>query len=268
MSVRLSEARVLLTGASGGIGQAIARALHARGASLILTGRRADLLEPLAAEVSGTALAADLGSAADVRRLLAEAGQVDILIANAALPGSGYVLDYSEQEIDQVLAVNLRAPVIMTRHLLPQMCERGAGHIVFVGSLSSKAAAEQSALYSATKFGLRGFSLALRQDMHGTGVGVSIVLPGFVREAGMYADAGSPAQPGVRTVTAQAVARGVLRAITQDRAEIAVAPPELRMGATIAGIAPQLSAAIQRRTGGSTMAAAIANGHQANGKRT
>ncbi|HEY1915683.1 MAG TPA: SDR family NAD(P)-dependent oxidoreductase [Streptosporangiaceae bacterium] len=268
MSVQLPGARVLLTGASGGIGQAIARALHARGAALMLTGRRADALEPLAAEVSGTAIAADLGSADGVRRLLDEAKQVDILVANAALPGSGYLLDYSDEEIDQVLAVNLRTPVIMTRHLVPQMRERGGGHIVFIGSLSSKAAAEQSALYSATKFGLRGFSLALRQDLHGTGVGVSIVLPGFVRDAGMYADAGAPSQPGVRTVSPQAVARGVLRAITQDRAEIAVAPPELRAGATIAAIAPQLAATLQRRTGGSAMAAVIAEGHQAKGKRT
>jgi short-subunit dehydrogenase len=267
MTVQLSGARVLLTGATGGLGRAIARALHASGARLTLTGRRIDVLEPLAAEVAAASVAADLASAADVRRLLDQAGRVDVLIANAALPGAGYVLDYTEEEIDRVLDINLRAPIVMARHAARQMRERGTGQIVFIGSLSSKTASEQSAMYSATKFGLRGFAHGLRQDLHGTGVGVSLVLPGFVSEAGMFADTGARLERGIRTVTPQAVARGVLLAITRDRAEISVAPPELRIGAALGSIAPALSAAVQRHAGGPRMAAAIAAGHQARGKR-
>jgi short-subunit dehydrogenase len=265
MTVRLKGARVLLTGANGGLGHAIARAMHAAGASLTLTGRRADALEPLANELSAATVVADLASATDVHRVMDEAGRVDVLIANAALHGSGYVLDYTEEEIDQVLGVNLRAPIVMARHAALQMRERGSGHIVLIGSLSSKAASEQSAMYNATKFGLRGFAHGLRQDLHGTGVGVSIVLPGFVSDAGMFANTGATLQRGVRAVTSRAVARGVLMAITRDRAEVSVAPPELRIGATIASIAPGFGAAVARRSGGSKMASAIASGHRARG---
>ena len=267
MTVQLAGARVLLTGATGGLGHAIARALHGAGAHLTLTGRRLDVLGPLASELSADSIAADLTSAADVRRVLAEAGRVDVLIANAALPGAGYLLEFTDEEIDRVLDVNLRAPIIMARHAALAMRERHSGQIVLIGSLSSKAASEQSAMYNATKFGLRGFAHGLRQDLHGTGVGVSIVLPGFVADAGMFAEAGAPQQRGVRTVPPGAVARGVLQAITRDRAEISVAPPELRLGATIGSIAPALAAAVQRRTGGHEMASAIAAANRVIGKR-
>jgi short-subunit dehydrogenase len=267
MTVQITGARVLLTGATGGLGYSIARALHAAGAILTLTGRRADALGPLAKELSAATIVADLASAADVHRVMDEAGRVDILVANAALPGSGYVLDYTEEEIDTVLDVNLRAPIIMARHAALQMREQGVGQIVLIGSLSSKAASEQSAMYNATKFGLRGFAHGLRQDLHGTGVGVSIVLPGFISGAGMFAKSGAQPQRGIRTVTPRAVTRGVLLAITRDRAEVSVAPPELRIGATIASVAPSLSAAIMRRSGGAQMAGAIADGHRAKGMR-
>src|SRR5205085_11760721 len=100
LRVNLAGAHVLLTGATGGLGQAIARALAARGASLTLTGRRAEVLQPLAEEVGGRALAADLADPAAPGRLLAEAGEVDVLVANAALPGSGALNSFSEEEID------------------------------------------------------------------------------------------------------------------------------------------------------------------------
>ena len=267
MTVELRGARVLLTGAAGGLGQAIGRSLHAAGAALTLTGRNADTLEPLGRELDAATIVADLASAADVHRVVQEAGRVDILIANAALPGSGYVLEYSEEEIDRALDVNLRAPIIMSRLVAPQMRERGSGQIVLIGSLSSKAAAEQGAMYSATKFGLRGFTHGLRQDLHGSGVGVSIVLPGFVSDAGMFARSGAPLQPGVRTVTPRAVVRGVLLAITRDRAEVTVAPPELRLAATIATFAPALAAIAARRGKAGKVFGAMAEGHRAQGMR-
>jgi short-subunit dehydrogenase len=267
MPVDLAGSRVLLTGATGGLGRYIARMLHSAGARLILTGRRADSLDALSREVGGLTIPADLASAAEVSRVLELAGPIDVLIANAALPGAGYVTDYTDDEIDRVLAINLRAPVIMACHAARQMRARGAGQIVLISSLSGIAAAEQSAMYSATKFGLRGFAHALRQDLHGSGVGVSVVLPGFVREAGMFADVGTPVQRGVRTVTPEAVARSVRTAIVRDRAETLVAPAELRLGALIGGIAPALSAAAQRRMGVHRLASTIAAGNRELGKR-
>ena len=108
------------------------------------------------------------------------------------------------------------------------MLERGAGHLVFVASLSGKAPSPRSAVYNATKFGLRGFSLGLRTDLKGTGVGASIVAPGFIRDAGMFADAKAKAPPGLGTSTPEAVGAAVVRAIERDSVEIAVAPPQQR----------------------------------------
>lgn len=248
MTVELEGARVLLTGATGGLGHAIARSLHARGATLTLSGRRTDVLEPLAEELGAKAVAADLSSMASVGMLLDETGDVDVLIANAALPGTGRLEDFTAEQIDTNLAVNLRSPIMMSQAVLPQMLARGSGHLVFIGSVAGITSSPGSSLYNATKFGLRGFSNALRQDLHGTGVGVSIVMPGFVRDAGMAVEGGLIDQlpPGVRTVSPEQVAKGVLRAIRRNRGQVVVAPRELRVGATLGGVAPGIGAAVQR----------------------
>src|SRR5678815_381047 len=115
--MELRGATVLLTGATGGIGHAIARAMHREGAKLLLTGRRTDVLGPLAAETGGRAIACDLSVAAEVDRLAAECADVDVLIANAALPASGLLTSFSVQELDAALDVNLRAPIVLTRLL-------------------------------------------------------------------------------------------------------------------------------------------------------
>ncbi|HEX4804345.1 MAG TPA: SDR family NAD(P)-dependent oxidoreductase, partial [Conexibacter sp.] len=174
---------VLLTGASGGIGQAIARALAGRGARLVLTGRRADVLEPLARELGGRALAVDHADRDAVERLAREAGEVEILVANAALPAAGTVDDFTLHEIDRALDVNLRAPIALAKLLSEPMAARGHGHLVFTSSLSGRSAQGGSALYSATKFGLRGFALSLREDLRASGVGVSTIFPGFIHDA-------------------------------------------------------------------------------------
>jgi short-subunit dehydrogenase len=248
-----------LTGATGGIGQAIARAFAARGAGLVLSGRRTDVLEPLAAEVRGRLLAADLGDRSAVSRLAADAGAPDVLVFNAALPASGQLLEYSEEQLDRALEVNLRAPIALTRALVPTMVRRGRGHIVYISSLQGKAAAPRSSLYSATKFGLRGFALSLREDLWPYGVGVSVVLPGFIRDAGMFADSGAKLPPGIGTRTPDQVATAVIRAIEHNRAETSVAPLGLRVGSALAGLAPQIAAEVSRRMGSDRIAKAVSD---------
>jgi uncharacterized protein len=126
----LRGARVLVTGANGGLGRAIALALRAEGADLLVTGRRAGPLDAVAAEVQGTAIVADLADRAQLGRLLAEAGDLDVLVANAALPASGDLGEWHQDQIDRVLEVNLGSPIAMTRALLPRFRERGSGHFV------------------------------------------------------------------------------------------------------------------------------------------
>ncbi len=124
---------------------------------------------------------------------------MDILVANAALPGSGRLESFSMEQIDRALDVNLRAPIALAHALAPAMVERGSGHLLFVSSLSGKTAAPGSSLYNATKYGLRGFAAALRAELRDSGVGVSAVFPGFIRDAGMFADSGAKLPPGVGT---------------------------------------------------------------------
>lgn len=251
---------MLLTGATGGLGQAMARGLAARGAALVLTGRRAAVLEPLASEVGGRAVVADLADAAAVDALVADAGEVDVVVANAALPGSGPVLDYSATDIERALDVNLRVPMLMARAFGERMVARGSGHLVFISSLSGKAASPGAGIYCATKFGMRGFALGLREDLVGTGVGVSIVYPGFIRDAGMFAEADAKLPPFVGTKTPEEVARAVVTAIEKDRAEVSVAPLGLRAGVALGSLLPAKVGAVQRRLGAQKIADQMARG--------
>jgi short-subunit dehydrogenase len=247
--VNLAGRSVLLTGATGGLGQAIARRLHRAGAQLTLTGRRTDVLEPLATETAARSVAVDLTDAAAVERLAIEHADVDVLVSNAGLPASGHVLSFSVEEIDRALAVNLRAPMVLARLIGERMSDRRAGHIVLMASLSGKAGTPRSSIYSATKFGLRGFAMSLRQDLRPAGVGVSAIFPGFVRDAGMFAESGAKLPPGVGTSTAEEVAEAVVRAIERNRGEVDVAPVPMRLGALFAGVAPEIAATVQRATG-------------------
>ncbi|HUO69936.1 MAG TPA: SDR family NAD(P)-dependent oxidoreductase [Solirubrobacteraceae bacterium] len=251
---------VLVTGATGGIGHAIVRAFAARGADLIITGRRLDVLEPLAAEVGARAVGCDLANRDDVAALAAEAAGVDVFVANAAVPASGVLTELTPEQIDRMLEVNLRAPIALARSLAPLMIERRRGHMVFISSLAGKAASPASSIYSATKFGLRGFALGLREDLRPFGIGASVVLPGFIRDAGMFADANVHLPTGVGTRSPDDVAASVIRAIERDRAEVEVAPLGLRVAANFAGVAPQLAGTVSRKMGSETIASRLAAG--------
>ena len=263
--VPIAGARVLLTGATGGLGQAIARELAARGAHLVLTGRQTEVLERVAAEIGGEAVPADLARREEIPRLLAEAGDVDVLVANAALPGSGPLDSYTLEQIDRAMDVNLRVPIVMAHALMPGMLERRRGQLVFISSLAGKAANGGGSMYSATKFGLRGFALALRGDLVGTGVGVTNINPGFIREAGMFHESGAKLPPGAGTKRPADVARAVVRAIERDPTEIDVAPVGLKAGAAVAAVAPGVAQAVARRWGSADVARQL--GEAQTGKR-
>jgi short-subunit dehydrogenase len=265
--VNLGGSTVLVTGATGGLGKAIARALRARGAELVLSGRRADVLEELAAETGGRAIPCELADRDDVTRLAAEASEVDVLVANAAVPADGPVLEYTAEQIDRAIDVNLRAPVQLARVLAERMVERGAGHIVFISSISGKVATAHSGLYSATKFGVRGFASGLRQDLRGTGVGVSCVFPTAIGDAGMFADSGAELPRLARMKKPEDVARAVVRAIERDRHEIDVADVPTKVWGMLGQVAPGALARINDRLGGNEIASAIASSEAHRSKR-
>ncbi|MEC3915441.1 SDR family NAD(P)-dependent oxidoreductase [Nocardia sp. CDC160] len=255
-------AKILLTGATGGIGHTLAAELAGRGGEMVLTGRRIDLLEPLAERLGVRAIPADLTDRDAIDKLLRDAGDIDILIANAALPAGGLLTEFSMAELDRALDVNLRAPIVMAKLAAQQMAARRRGHLVFMSSLAGKTATALDSLYSATKFGLRGFALALREDMRPHNVGVSTLFPGYIRDAGMVVDSGVTLPRGIGTRSPRDVAQATIRAIEKNRAEIDVAPPNLRLIALLGGIAPTLTAAIQRALGAETISRTLAEGQR------
>ena len=246
--MQLNGRSVLLTGASSGLGPHIARRLRAEGARLVLSARNGAALESLAAKLGDArAIPADLSRRGEAERLAREAGRVDVLVSNAGIPGSGRLDDFAVEEIDRALDVNLRAGIILARLLLPGMLARRSGQLVFMASMAGHVASPRTSLYNATKFGLRGFALALRLELAGSGVGVSLVSPTYVSEAGMWAETGQKAGAIVGEVTPAEVAEAVLKAIHRNRREIQEAPPTSVVGARLGNLFPGL---LERATRG------------------
>jgi short-subunit dehydrogenase len=251
MTLRLEDSTVLVTGATGGIGRAIARAMHARGATVVLSARRVNMLDEIARELGDRVevVGADLSNKPDVERL-GDRGDVDVLVANAAVPAAGRLQTFASRELDRAIDVNVRAPMQLTLALLPRMVEKGAGHLVYVSSLAGKVASAGSSVYSATKFAVRGFGYSLSEELRDTGVGVTTVFPGFIREAGMFHDSGVKLPRGFGTRTPDDVAKAVVEGIEKNRAEIDVAPFSMTSGAKIFGVSPPVTSRLQRLLGG------------------
>jgi short-subunit dehydrogenase len=241
---------VLLTGASSGLGPHIARRLHRAGAKFILSARNKPALTKLARELGESrVIAADLSLAGEPERLAREGGHVDVLVSNAGLPASGELKTFSIAELDRALGVNLRAGMVLARQLLPAMLRRKSGHMVFMSSIAGLVPVAGASVYNATKFAIRGFALALREELRGTGVGVSVICPTFVGEAGMWAETGLRINPIIGEVSPQQVAEAVWTAIIKNRAEVDVVPLRVKAGLTVQSLAPGLFATVARASG-------------------
>jgi short-subunit dehydrogenase len=253
----------LLTGATGGLGRAIAERLAAAETTLILSARDPAALERMAEELPGSGhrtLAADLSRESAAARLAEEAGPVDILIANAGIPGTGLLESNDAEGIARMLRLNLEVPAVLCAAVLEGMREREAGRIVLISSLAAKAIPTSSALYAASKAGLRALGRGLRDDYAGTGIGATVVLPGFVREAGMFHESGAKPPPGLGTASPDQVADAALRAIESCPAEIDVAPFPQRALAGFAFHFHSISARLERAAGARRVADQIAAG--------
>ena len=180
----LSGAHVVVTGASRGIGAALAREVAARGATVTVVARTEVPLKALATEIGGQAVQADLADPADldglIARIEAGAGPVDVLVNNAALAVVNRLVDHSADDIRQSFAINCVAPVELCRQVLPGMLARGRGRIVCVSSLSGLTAFPTITTYGATKAGLTHFTAALQRELRRTPVRATIVQLGEV----------------------------------------------------------------------------------------
>ena len=250
----------ILTGASRGIGRYLAEALARRGVDIALAARSAEGLEGTAGSVRRVGARAitvptDVTKTADleelVRRAYDELGPVDLLINNAGIERYTF---YERSEVDSIEAImrtNVVAPQILSRFVLPGMVERKRGHIVNISSVAGKTAVPYNVIYSSSKHALVGFSWSLREEMRKHNVGVSVICPGFVSDAGMYHDWSGGTQPPkvAKTVTPDKVVAKTIEAIEKNKAEVVVAGGLLPWADVFAAFSPEIPASIGRKSG-------------------
>lgn len=182
--MQLNRARVLVTGASRGLGRSLAQTLAGRGAQVALVARNAGDLEVLAKELGGTAYPTDLTDPAAVEALLERVeadGPVDVLINNAGVDRVGRFADTSAEQVRELLQVNLAAPMELCRQAMPRMLARGRGHIVNVSSFGAISTGPGVTAYGASKAGLSHFTAGIRGELRGKPVGTTLVQIGEVQ---------------------------------------------------------------------------------------
>jgi short-subunit dehydrogenase len=252
MSLELRGARVLVTGAAGGLGGYISRTLAAQGANLVVSDLPGGDLEARAEELGGMgaearAIPADLTDSGERERLVRDAaeaiGPPDVLVNNAGLEFGGAFTMTTREEIETIATVNLIAVMDLTSLVLPGMLERRRGHIVNLASLAGKIPSVFLATYAATKHGVVGFTHSLRVEYADEPVSFSAICPVFVADVGMYARAEAEMDteppPGLRPVRPQRVADAVLEAVREDRAEVIVNRGPIRPLAALYWLAPK-----------------------------
>jgi short-subunit dehydrogenase len=247
--MRLHGAVALVTGASSGIGQALADRLVAAGARVFAAGRDE---QGLAAVHGATRLVADLAEPSAPERLarqvLDDAGRIDLLVNNAGAGLAGALAEQSGDALDHVLTVNLRAPVQLTRIVLPGMLQRGRGRLVFVTSIAGRLGVRDEAVYAAAKAGVDVFAESLRLEVAGRGVGVTVVVPGVVSTP-FFERRGRPyPRRRPRPLPATRVAQAMLTAIEGERSEVYL-PAWLRVPVAVRALTPAGYRRLARRFG-------------------
>jgi short-subunit dehydrogenase len=239
--MELREAVALVTGASSGIGRAVAGRLADAGARVLVHGRDGARVAEVARGVRGEEYVADLAEPDGALRLaeavLTDHPYVDVLVANAGFGWSGPFTAMPLDRLQDMVAVDLAAALTLARALLPGMVERGRGHLALVGSVAGRTGVAGEAAYAACKGGLDAFAESLRLELRGSGVGVSVVVPAAVRTP-FFESRGRPyGRAFPRPVPADRVAAAVVAAIRDDRPEVWV-PAWTRAASVVRAVAP------------------------------
>jgi short-subunit dehydrogenase len=253
-----SGTRVLVTGASRGIGEALARAFAARGCTLGLLARSEDGLRELAESLPGDthqALAADVGDPASVAAAAERFGELDVLVANA---GVAHYMPFTElplEHAEQMTRINWLGTVYTVKAALPTLLERGRGHLVIVSSGAAHRTFPEAAVYGATKASQRAFSEALRHELHGTGVSLTTVYPGEI--ATHLHDHEKDRMPAWykrdHAARPETLAERVVEAVERDRRAVYY-PPIVRLLRIVHGISPAAGDAVLRALRGKSAA--------------
>lgn len=251
--MRIRDSVVLVTGASSGLGRAAAERLAGAGARLIAHGRDEAALADLAARTGAVPLAADLALPGEADRLaqaaLAVHGRLDVVVSNAGQGWAGQFADMPPGDLDRLIAVNLAAPVRLTRAVLPAMLAAGRGYLAFVGSIAGRTGVAGEALYAATKAGLDTFAESLRFELSGHGIGVGVFVPGVVDTPFFDRRGRAYQRRSPRPRPAPEVAAALVRMIETGRAE-AYAPRWLRLPVAVRGAMPGVYRGLAGRFGG------------------
>ncbi|MEM9203979.1 MAG: SDR family oxidoreductase [Actinomycetota bacterium] len=254
----LSAARVLITGASRGIGLEVARKLHAKGATIIGTARSEASLAAAVDELGLIPIVGDLNDPVVADRLIDEAlefGPIDVLVNNAGIEIVGQVAEQDPDDLRAVIGVNLEVPITLARHVLPHMLERGSGRIVNISSMASVVSSPGWATYSASKAGLSSFSRSLKSELAGTGVGVTVVEIGFVQtdmlddlRSNAFVEASFDRYRSLglaRIMEVDEVAAAIVKAVAKDRNHVRL--PKRSIGLSMLANAPRSFADLVQR---------------------
>ncbi|MFN6498158.1 MAG: SDR family NAD(P)-dependent oxidoreductase [Nostoc sp. DedQUE01] len=227
----LATKTVLITGASRGLGVYIAHALAREQATVVCVSRFKSGLDTTCAQIKalgGKAISIpfDIKNVTELSTLKQQinkvVGPVDIIINNAGIEIYRDFVDYSLDDLQSILTINLLAAAELTRLFLPSMLERRSGHIVNIASLAGKKGVPYNSIYSASKAGLIMWTDAMRQELAATNTNISVICPGYISETGMTVNSRIPAPWLAGTSTPIDVANAVIKAIKQNKAEIIV----------------------------------------------
>ena len=246
--------RVLITGASRGIGESLARALAARGCVLGLVARDEQRLRELAASLPGEGhqvLVAEVGDRWAIAEAIAAFGELDVVVANAGVADYGPWLELEEDLELRMVVTNFLGTLHTIRPTLPRMVERGRGHVVVISSGAALRTFPGAAVYGASKAAQRGYAEALWHELDGTGVGVTIVYPGEIatnlhdhqpERLPTWRRGGHEADP-------DKLAQAIVKGVEKDKRGVYF-PPAVRLLQTMHGISPRLAdIALQRMRG-------------------